>query len=180
MANDAPAVRQYCKDTLDPIGRNVHIRTGNYHYYLSLTWRYNPEAPPLYLTRAGFEQLKSGRCTSLETLRLHTDSLYNAIRTIEQGSLDVYICMDSQDWFSPSNRAHVDELKECIRAVRRAMPVGGRAFWRSAAIHPWYADLWATEGFRTERLSTRAIEGQTAIDAVNMYVASIWVGCSSG
>lgn len=162
------AVKQYCIDTLDPIGRNIHIRTENYHYYLSLTCKFNPENPPLYLTQAGFEQLKASGWAALETLRLHTDSLYNTVRNIEQGSLDIAIFMDSMDWHSPRKASDVAELTDFIRAVRKAMPVGGRVFWRSAAIQPWYAEIWATEGFRIERMSTRAIGTKIPIDNVNM------------
>lgn len=167
------SVRQYAIDTLDPIGRTVHIRTSNYHYYLSLSCKFNPENPPLYLTRTSFEQLKSANCCALESLRVHTDSLANAIRNIEQGSLDIAILMDHMDWYSPSKKENIEDLKNFIRTVRRCMPVGGRVFWRSAAIKPWYAEIWATEGFRTERLSTRSIGSQTPIDQVNMY-ASLW------
>lgn len=144
----------------------MHIRRENYHYYLCLTSRYHPENPPAYLTREGFATLKASQCASLEAFRLHTDSLDNVIRTIEAGSLDVWIGMDHQDWFSPTT--DVDALKSSIRAIRKAMPVGGRAFWRSAAMKPWYAEIWATEGFRVERLSNRTIGTEKPIDSVNM------------
>jgi betaine lipid synthase len=89
-----PAVRQYLIDTLDPLGRNLHLRKEGYHYYLTLMAKYHPESPPMYLSRSGFAQLKAAGCQSLESFRLHTDSLYNVIRNIEGGALDVWIGMD--------------------------------------------------------------------------------------
>lgn len=130
--------------------------------------KYNPENPPLYLSRNGFSQLKAANCTSLEAFRLHTDSLNNILLTIEAGSLDVAIFMDHMDWYSSTEAKDLEALKATIRATRRAMPVGGRAYWRSAGLHPFYADLWATEGFRTERLSARKLGAEQPIDEVNM------------
>lgn len=161
-------VRQYLIDTLDPLGRNLHLRKEGYHYYLTLMAKYNPENPPLYLSRNGFSQLKAANCNSLETFRLHTDSLNNVLLTIEAGSLDVAIFMDHMDWYSSTEAKDLEALKATIRATRRAMPIGGRAYWRSAGLHPFYADLWATEGFRTERLSARKIGADQPIDEVNM------------
>lgn len=167
------SVKQFVMDTFDPIGRNCHVRTGNYHYYLCLTAKFNLENPPLYLTRQGLERLKADGCKRLDAFRLHTDTLCNVIKSSTPGSLDCFICMDSTDWFSPDNPAHLDELKTMVRALRKAMPVGGRAFWRSAAMDPWYAKIWELEGFRVERLNVRRIGAEAPIDTVNMY-ASLW------
>lgn len=161
-------VKQYLIDTLDPLGRNLHLRKEGYHYYLTLMAKYNPENPPVYLSKSGFSQLKAAKCSSLEAFRLHTDSLNNVLLTLEAGSLDVAVFMDHMDWYSSTEAKDIDALKATIRATRRAMPVGGRAFWRSAGMHPWYADLWATEGFRTERLSVRKVGAEQPIDEVNM------------
>lgn len=164
-------VRQYCIDTLDPIGLNQHVKSTNYHYYLCLTQQYNPSNPPLYLTKAGFASLKAANCRSLEAFRLHTDSLCNVVRdALAPGTLDVAITMDHADWYDPKSKSDVETYTKFIRSIRRAMPVGGRAFWRSSALQPWYADIWATEGFRVERLSARRIGTDKPIDSVNMCV----------
>ena len=104
----ATGVRQYCMDTLDPIGRTIHIRTSNYHYYLAITSRYNSENPPRYLTRSGFAALKLSQSGALESFRLHTDSLYNVIRTIDVGSLDVWIGMVWQNGVNMQSRVVTD------------------------------------------------------------------------
>ena len=60
------------------------------------------------------------------------------------------------------------ELTEAIVALRRALKPGGRAFWRSAAINPWYAKLFEQNGFKVERLAARVVGTATPIDNVNM------------
>ena len=72
------------------------------------------------------------------------------------------------DWHSPTDKKTLEMFRNFVRGMRRAMPVGGRVFWRSAALQPWYAEFWAREGFRVERLSARHIGTRKAIDGVNM------------
>lgn len=87
------------------------------------------------------------------------------------------------DWFDPSTGAHPDfakantisakpqkpcELTAAILALRRALKVGGRAFWRSAGMDPWYVELFEKNGFKVERLSVREVGSMTPIDNVNM------------
>ena len=61
------------------------------------------------------------------------------------------------DWFPelhPSRKAEC-QLTEAIRALHTALQPGGRAFWRSAAVHPWYARLFEENGFKVEPIAVR-------------------------
>jgi betaine lipid synthase len=177
----------YLIDTLDPIAQQTHIRTANYHYYLCLLHRYSRAAPPLYLSRAGFDALKRDAGAITEAFRLHTDSISNVMDQLGEGSLTVWIGMDHMDWYpdpsvlgpvkpAPASAAvsadPVCDLTLSVRALRRALGPGGRAFWRSAAMTPWYAKVFEREGFQVERLSVREVGTQVPIDNVNMCVGS--------
>jgi hypothetical protein len=75
-----------------------------------------------------------------------------------------------QDWYKPCAHPSVakdertlqgvqatetgsQELIKTIKAIHRALKPGGRVFWRSAALEPWYAALFAQEGFEVEAIS---------------------------
>lgn len=122
------SVRQYCLDTLDPIGYGVHIRDNNYFYYLCLTQEYNPENPPLYLTKAGFASLKASGCKALESFRLHTDQLYNVIHTLPSGTLDVAILMVS------TSLCVCCSADTCDRTTWTGIPRPIRRRWKCSAI----------------------------------------------
>jgi betaine lipid synthase len=64
------------------------------------------------------------------------------------------------------------ELRQAIRALKRALRPKGRVFWRSAAMQPWYARLFEEEGFEVERISVREVGTKKPIDGVNMYASS--------
>lgn len=176
MITSESSVRQYVVDTLDPIGYKQHVRTQNYHYYLSTTMRHNPDNPPLYLTREGFEKLRAGRAVPgghslINAFRLHTDSLLNVLSTtvlIPRESIDTFIIMDHQDWYNSSSNESRADLDKMIQSVKRSIAIGGKVFWRSAAMKPWYTHLWELNGFRVARLSKRKIGAEYPIDSVNM------------
>lgn len=78
---------------------------------------------------------------------------------------------EPQDWYKPSiNSTSQDELvvqgaqsakpnacelTKTIKAIRRALKVGGRCYWRSAALFPWYCQLFKREGFEVTPISVR-------------------------
>lgn len=64
------------------------------------------------------------------------------------------------------------ELTIAIKSLHRALKSGGRAFWRSAGMSPWYSEIFRSEGFHVECISVREIGTQTPIDNVNMCVSS--------
>lgn len=85
---------QYAVDTLDPIASAMHIKDTNYHYYLTLQRKYSPTCCPLYLTREGYETLRSGNGKVVDSIRIHTDSIINVLRRLEPQSLTVFVAMD--------------------------------------------------------------------------------------
>lgn len=85
---------QYAIDTLDPVASTMHIRDTNYHYYLTLQRKYSPTCCPLYLTREGYDTLRSGNGKVVDSIRIHTDSIINVLRRLEPQSLTVFVAMD--------------------------------------------------------------------------------------
>lgn len=134
---------------------------------------------PLYLTRDAFELLKKDDGKVMDSFRLHTDSIMNVMVQLGPGSLTVAVIMDLEDWFPNSlkyteaeHKAKPCELTATIRALHNALAPGGRVFWRSSAISPWYQELYRREGFSVECIHSRPIGGKIPIDRVNMCVCS--------
>jgi betaine lipid synthase len=89
-------------------------------------------------------------------------------------SLTIAVIMDSMDWFSPSDQPTAATQ---IRALNRALVHGGRVLLRSAALKPWYLELFEELGFRTSIVTER--RPGTYTDLVNMY-ASCWLCIKGG
>ncbi|KAG6821002.1 hypothetical protein H0H93_008631 [Arthromyces matolae] len=153
--------------TLDPLISTYLLKTGNYFYLLALLGHYTPACCPNYLTLRGFNALKSNKGGCLDAFRLHTDSIVNVLRGLSKGSLTRALIMDHLDWFTPGSRDVVEEVAE----FHRVLSPGGMIFWRSAARHPWYNEVFTNAGFDVEPVAIR--DGSRAIDRVNMY-ASFW------
>ncbi|KAK4052298.1 hypothetical protein OIO90_004379 [Microbotryomycetes sp. JL221] len=190
---------QFAIDTLDPVALNTHIASGAYHYQVCLEQKYTRQSCPLYLTREGFEHLKQNGAAALDCFRLHTDSIINVMKRLGPNSLTIAIIMDLQDWFKnslvnshPPTSATLNgpadvnatstfkppveppcDLTMTIRALHTALKPGGRVFWRSAGLEPWYVELYKREGFKVECVHQREIGSKIPIDRVNMY-ASFW------
>jgi len=78
--------------------------------------------------------------------------------------------MDLQDWF-PNSLAQPVSAPPCaltltIRALHQALSSGGRVFWRSAGLTPWYIELYKREGFRVKCVHQRKIGSKIPIDRV--------------
>jgi betaine lipid synthase len=82
--------------TLDPVAKLASLKHGAYHYLLCLSGRYTPESCPLYLTKAGYEELRKNGNQAVSTFRLHTATIMNVLRGLPDGTLTKAILMDSQ------------------------------------------------------------------------------------
>ncbi|KAM0746256.1 hypothetical protein T439DRAFT_360574 [Meredithblackwellia eburnea MCA 4105] len=178
MFLDETSTRAYAEDTLDPVAFATHIASGAYHYQVCLEAKYTKSSCPLYLTREGFERLKKDNGALVNSFRLHTDSIINVMTRLGKDSLTVAVIMDLQDWFPNSLDWTEEKLKKTpceltktIRALHNALAPGGRVFWRSSAIKPWYQALYEREGFKVECVQARPIGGKVPIDRVNMYAS---------
>ncbi|ORX59384.1 S-adenosyl-L-methionine-dependent methyltransferase [Hesseltinella vesiculosa] len=154
--------QQYIEDTLDPIPGHSLLSQDQYFYYLCMMQHYHRDSCPSYLTKDGFEKLK----TALDVFRLHTDSILNVLQSLPDNYLTRMVVMDHMDWFDPESH---DELDDEIKQMARACQVGGQVYWRSAGCVPWYNRLFEKHGFKVEALAIRK-SGQ-AIDRVNMYAS---------
>lgn len=59
--------------------------------------------------------------------------------------------MDSMDWFDPS----ADAAAVQIKALNLALKIGGRVLLRTAALTPWYINVFQQWGFSTKRVGAR-------------------------
>ena len=59
--------------------------------------------------------------------------------------------MDSMDWFDMNG----SESAQQITALNHVLKNGGRVLLRSAALKPWYTDVFDRLGFSTRRVSVR-------------------------
>jgi betaine lipid synthase len=59
--------------------------------------------------------------------------------------------MDSMDWFDPAEKMAVSQVK----ALNRALQMGGRVLLRSASINPWYVQVFKAQGFSTRCVGAR-------------------------
>lgn len=179
---------QYAIDTLDPVASTQHMSQGAYWYHLCLTQHYTKDSRPLYLTPEGFALLKKDGAALVDNFRLHTDALINVLKQLSPDSLSVAVIMDAQDWFDPSSEGghgHPDlpavqsitakpetdcQLTLMVREFHKVLRPGGRVFFRSAAMSPWYTKIYQREGFEVEPLGVRTVGTQKPIDGVNMCV----------
>ena len=72
------------------------------------------------------------------------------------------------DWFEPEGPQATAE----IRAVNRAMKLGGRVLLRSAGLRPWYIANFSAQGFACERVAART--SGTCIDRCVSFSYCFW------
>ncbi|EXJ80976.1 hypothetical protein A1O3_07264 [Capronia epimyces CBS 606.96] len=160
------AIWQYVVDTLDPVVETTQISRDNYFYYLCLEGKYSKKCHPRYLAPKTHTTLsKPG---AFDGLRIHTDELMEVIARISPSSLTIAILMDSMDWFNPTGTS----AQEQIVALNKVLKVSGRVMFRSAALRPWYTQIFEQNGFEAKCVGRR--DSGKCIDRVNMY-ASTWI-----
>lgn len=105
----------------------------------------------------------------LDNLRIHTDELAEIFARMQPEALTIAVLMDSMDWFVPT----APDAESQVKAVNRALKIGGRVLLRSAGLSPWYISKFDENGFSSKRVAARIPAG-TCTDRVNMY-ASTWI-----
>lgn len=160
-------ILRYIIDTIEPLINRSLISTENYFYYLCLTGSYSRQNCPDYLTRRGYNNLASKR-DAMSGIRLHTDTICDVVERINPGSVNAAVVMDHMDWFKETG----PEAREEIRALNKALAIGGQVLLRTSSTKPWYLKVYEQEGFKCKAAAVRR-SGQS-IDRVNMY-ASTWV-----
>ncbi|EIW54972.1 uncharacterized protein TRAVEDRAFT_39383 [Trametes versicolor FP-101664 SS1] len=160
------AMWQYVVDTLDPVVENTLLRDSNYFYRLCLMGQYSEDCHPAYLSKEAHATLSQPG--AFDGLRVHTDEFVEVLARIRPESVTVSVIMDHMDWFDPEGTQAAEE----IRALNKAMKLGGRVLLRSAGLKPWYISAFSAQGFKCERVAART--SGKCIDRVNMY-ASTWI-----
>lgn len=105
---------EFVAATLDPVAKLASLKQGAYHYLLCLSGRYTPESCPLYLTKAGYDELRKNGNQAVSTFRLHTATIMNVLRGLPDGALTKAILMDSQVRLLPANCKADDRLTICL------------------------------------------------------------------
>ncbi|KAG0761744.1 hypothetical protein G6F57_007623 [Rhizopus arrhizus] len=159
--------QEYIENTLDPIPSYSLFKNDQYFYYLCLKQCYSPTSCPSYLTKEGFNFLKTSG--ALNAFRLHTESILEALRSMSSNYLTRLVVMDHMDWFDPNA---YQELENEIIEMKRVLQSGGQVYWRSAGTKPWYNSLFSKHEFVVEPLSIR--RPGYAIDRVNIASTIIW------
>ncbi|KAF9906775.1 hypothetical protein EC991_000286 [Linnemannia zychae] len=154
---------QYIYDTLDSIMTRSLFKNDQYFYNLVVNRKYTRESCPSYLSEEGFQSLKTQKST--DAMLLHTRSIIDVLRSLQDGELTKAVLMDHMDWFDPKDAE--EEIKEVSRAIRS----GGMVLWRSAGRKPWYNALFEKYGFEVEAVDVRVPGSGVSIDRVNMYAS---------
>ncbi|KAF8587138.1 hypothetical protein K439DRAFT_1386281 [Ramaria rubella] len=168
MILDEGSFYDFITDTLDPLPQTYSLKNGAYFYLLALLGHYTRASCPTYLTKNGFDTLKSTNPEAMEAFRLHTDSIINVLRGLPSCSLTRAVIMDHLDWFSEG----ASEVDEEVSELLRVLAPSGFVLWRSAAKKPWYSAVFKRYGFEVCPLAVRR-GSEVPIDRVNMY-ASFW------
>ncbi|EJF59822.1 hypothetical protein DICSQDRAFT_171781 [Dichomitus squalens LYAD-421 SS1] len=160
------AMWKYVVNTLDPVVENTLLKNSNYFYRVCLQGQYDKECCPAYLSKEAHKMLSQPG--AFDGLRVHTDEFVEVLARIKPETVTVAVIMDHMDWFDPEGTSATEE----IRAINKAMKVGGRVLLRSAGLKPWYIANFAAQGFRSKHVAART--AGKCIDRVNMY-ASTWI-----
>ncbi|KAF2843141.1 hypothetical protein M501DRAFT_1005791 [Patellaria atrata CBS 101060] len=160
------AIWEYMVNTLDPVVNNTLLSEDNHYYLLCLQGHYSRRCHPDYLTPKA--HIKLSAPNAFDSLRIHTDEINEVIARISPATLTIAVVMDSMDWFDPKGA----DARNQIRALNRALKMGGRVLLRSAGLTPWYIARFEEMGFVAKRVAAR-MPG-SCVDRVNMY-ASTWL-----
>ena len=177
-ADSGEAVWQYVCDTLEPVARDSLLAADNFYYLLTLNGRYTRRCHPNYVSAKAHAKLS--RPGAFDGLRIHTDEINDVVARIKPGTLTIAVVrpnpllsfppapsarlarptgltaraqiMDSMDWFDPAGAAAATQ----IRALNRALALGGRVLLRSAGRRPWYLARFERLGFAVRTARQRA------------------------
>ena len=157
----------YVARTLNGAARTIHCATDNPYYYISLMARMaSPEAAMEYLKPANAAALAADGGALLDRLAVVTAPFLDALAA--RGPFSIVILMDHVDW------TDAPYAKTLAAALAANVPRGGRVIWRSAALEPWYAPIFAAAGFDVRCVARADTAPGGYLDRVNSY-ASFYV-----
>jgi betaine lipid synthase len=150
------ALWEYVLNTLDPVARSTSLSNDNHYYLPCLLGTYSHRCHPDYLQRSSHAELSQPH--SLDGLRIYTDEMSRIIDRISPGTLTVAVVLDAMDGLDPEN----NEADTQIRALSKALAIGGRVLLKSVGLHPWYIHKFELLGFQSQCHGSR--EPGTCID----------------
>jgi len=166
------AIWQYGIDTLDAVANDTLIGTENHYYLVCLLGHYLRRCHPDFLSANAHQKLSQPG--ALDNVRIHTEELKEVFAHMQAGALTIAVLMDSMDWFKPTE----NEAEQQVKAVNRALKLGGRVLIRSSGGSPWYMKVFEENGFSPKRVALRD-ENTPLTDRVNMY-KSTWICTKNG
>lgn len=149
MGKGGEAIWEYVVNTFDPAVETSLLSSENYFYHLCLQGKFSRKCHPRYLGVKAHRTLS--RAKAFDGLRIHTDAIMEVIARIQPNTLTIAVLMDSMDWFDPKG----GEANEQVVALRRVLKVGGRVLFRTAALRPWYTDVFERNGFASSCVGRR-------------------------
>lgn len=201
------AIFKFLVDTLDPVAEWTLLSKENYFYHLVLKGSYSKSCAPRWLGERAWRRLSRDGGRVLDGLRIHTDEFLEVVRRMRAGSAGALIVMDSMDWlevpdlrtvkrvgFLDMKEKHMrsrsrsksrstegmDAAQSQIDEMLRVLRVGGKVLLRSAALKPWYIELFERmedEDTGRKMWNVKCVgrrDSGKCIDRVNMY-ASCWL-----
>lgn len=203
------AIFKFLEDTLDPVVNHTLLSRENYFYHLVLQGKYSRTCAPRWLGERAWRRLSRNSASRLDNLRIHTDEFLEVVKRMRGGSVGAVIVMDSMDWLEVPDLTTVKHVKfsdrhtknshdrsrsqsksrstegqdaaqSQIEAIHRVLRIGGKVLLRSAALKPWYIDLFERMEDEETGLKVWNVkcmgrrENGKCIDRVNMY-ASCWL-----
>lgn len=139
---DGVPIEQYIARTFDGVAQNSHLKKHNYFYYNCLTGHFTPNNCPAYLKEANFARLKAG---VIDRLTVATGTFLGELRSRKYSKV---ILMDHLDWMQKAQH------EEYAATLAQQVVPGGIVIWRSAALHPPYANIIADAGFDVKCISS--------------------------
>lgn len=117
----------YVQNQLDELFNTVPIQD-NYFWRAYAYGRYTKECCPEYLTKSGFDKLKSGAVDVVET---HTNTVEGFLKDNPSLKISRFVLLDHMDWLSDKL---FDSLVAEWRAVVESATADARVIWRSGGL----------------------------------------------
>jgi len=136
------ALREYMVNTLDPIARTTLLSEDNHYYLPCLLGRYTRSCHPDYLEPSSHTELSQAHV--FDGLRIYTDEMSEIIARISPGTLTIAVIVDAMDRLDLQGT----ETEDQIRALNKALMMGGRVLLKSVALEPWFIPKFEQLGFQ--------------------------------
>ena len=138
------ALWKYVVSTLDPVMASTSLGVDNHYYLACLLGKYTRRCCPDHLKPEGFAELSKAH--AFDGLRISTDEMSEVIAQTSPGTLTIAVVADMMDRLDPEGA----DADTTIRAMNKALSIGGRVLLKSVGLEPWYISKFEQFGFRAQ------------------------------